>query len=162
MLLMLWESRVKAFVVKSTCSFSVCPNHPSIPNAWTLRIRSLAIWRTILTHICLFIKWMTPFPVLGVSGVRFYFYFIFDGNFCKQTSVDPDQTPRSDLGLYCLPRFQKRNVMLIWVNEFSWRFSKILPKSFFRESKDDERLYSCSAFVSQKKEKKKSDFKSRQ
>ena len=34
-------------------------------------------------------------------------------------SGDPDQTPRSvasDLGLHCLPRFQKKDAMLIWVN----------------------------------------------
>ena len=33
-------------------------------------------------------------------------------------SVDPDQTPRSaasDLGLHCLPRSQKRNTRLIWI-----------------------------------------------
>ena len=29
-------------------------------------------------------------------------------------NVDPDQTPRSDLGLHCLPRSQKRDARLIW------------------------------------------------
>ena len=31
-------------------------------------------------------------------------------------SEDPDQTPRSDLGLHCLPMSQKWDVRLIWVN----------------------------------------------
>ena len=31
------------------------------------------------------INWMGPFPNLGVSGAFFYFDFIFDGIFCKQT-----------------------------------------------------------------------------
>ena len=30
--------------------------------------------------------------------------------------MDPDQIPHSDLGLHCLPRSQKRDARLIWVN----------------------------------------------
>ena len=42
----------------------------------------------ILTHICLsdlsvLIDWMSPFPILGVSGVLFRFYFIFNRNSCQ-------------------------------------------------------------------------------
>ena len=53
------------------------------------------------------IKWMSPFPVEGESGVLFYFYFQW--TFLYANSVDPDQTPRSptsDLGIHYLPRFQ--------------------------------------------------------
>ena len=62
-------------------------------------------------------NWMSPFPILGVSGILFHFSFILNRNSCKQTSVDPDQTPHSvasDLGLHCLPRSQKRDARLIW------------------------------------------------
>ena len=43
-----------------------------------------------LNLICLvdfsnLINWTSPFPILGVSGVIFHFYFIFDRNSCKQT-----------------------------------------------------------------------------
>ena len=43
-----------------------------------------------LTHICpvdysILINWTSPFPVLGVSGVLFHLYLIFDRNSCKQT-----------------------------------------------------------------------------
>ena len=30
----------------------------------------------------IFINWKSPFPILGVSGVLFYFDIIFDGNSC--------------------------------------------------------------------------------
>ena len=64
------------------------------------------------------INWTSPFPVLGVSGVLFHLHSVFDRNSYEQ-SVDPDQTPRSaasDLGLHCLPMFQKWDTRLIWVN----------------------------------------------
>ena len=38
-----------------------------------------------------------------MSGVFFYFHFIFN--------------VASDLGLHCLPRSQKRDFRLIWVNK---------------------------------------------
>ena len=50
----------------------------------------------------------------------FLFIFIVVLQFMLANSVDPDQTPRSvasDLGLHCLPMSQKRDAMLIWVNE---------------------------------------------
>ena len=31
------------------------------------------------------IIWMSPFSILGESGVIFHFYFIFHWNSCKQT-----------------------------------------------------------------------------
>ena len=42
-----------------------------------------------LTHICLLdfsilIKWTSQFPVLGVSGILFHLYLIFNRNKCKQ------------------------------------------------------------------------------
>ena len=45
---------------------------------------------SVLTHICLvdssiLINWMSPFPILGVSGVLFHFYYSSDRNFCMQT-----------------------------------------------------------------------------
>ena len=56
------------------------------------------------------INWTSPFPILGVSGVIFHFYFIFDRNFCMQKIADPNPMPRSvafDLVLHCLPMSQK-------------------------------------------------------
>ena len=45
--------------------------------------------------------------ILGVSGVLFHFYLIFDKKFLHANSVDPDQTLRSaatDLVYtFCLP-----------------------------------------------------------
>ena len=43
-----------------------------------------------LTHICpvdysILINWSSPFPILGVAGVIFHFYLIFDRNSYKQT-----------------------------------------------------------------------------
>ena len=43
-----------------------------------------------LAHICpgdfsILFNWTSPFPNLGVSGVLFSFYIIFDRNSCKQT-----------------------------------------------------------------------------
>ena len=51
------------------------------------------------------INWMSPFPILGVSGVNFSL-FCFQLKFLKPNCVVPHQTPclvASDLGLYCLP-----------------------------------------------------------
>ena len=48
----------------------------------------------------------SPFPVLGVSCILFYFYCIFDRNLLANI-VDSDQTPQSvgsDMGLHCLPK----------------------------------------------------------
>ena len=62
----------------------------------------------------------SPFSILGVSGVLFHFYFISLEKFVLANSVDPDQTPQtvvSDLGLHCLPRSQKWEARLIWVNK---------------------------------------------
>ena len=43
-----------------------------------------------LTHLCLanfpiLINWMSPFPILGLSGVLFHFYSISNRNSYKQT-----------------------------------------------------------------------------
>ena len=51
------------------------------------------------------ICWMSPFVILGVSGVFCHFYSIFDGKSCLLNNVYPDQMPHyvaSDLGLHCL------------------------------------------------------------
>ena len=55
---------------------------------------ALALWASIY--------WMSQFPVLGVSGMLFFFYFILFSckQFCKRSAA-------SDLGLHCLPRFPK-------------------------------------------------------
>ena len=56
------------------------------------------------------ICWMSQFVVLGVSGLFYHFYSIFDGKRWGQTllanTVDADQMLHyvaSDLGLHCLP-----------------------------------------------------------
>ena len=67
------------------------------------------------------INWTSPFSILGVSCVLFSFLFYFFYIFLLANSEDPDQTPRSaasDLGLYCLPRSQKRDARLILFNIF--------------------------------------------
>ena len=46
----------------------------------------------------IFINWTSPFQNLGLSGVRFYFYSIFDRNLCLKTFHMV-----CDLGPYCLP-----------------------------------------------------------
>ena len=66
---------------------------------------TISILDKTLTHICLvdlfiLINWKSPFPILGVAGVLFHFYSIFDRNFLLGNSTDPDQTPQ-DLGLHC-------------------------------------------------------------
>ena len=48
------------------------------------------LWQRCLTNICfvdlsILISWTNPFPILGVSGVLFHFYFILNRNSCKQT-----------------------------------------------------------------------------
>ena len=52
--------------------------------------------------------WMSPFVILGVTGLFCCFHCIVDGKSCYANSVDPDQMPHyvaSDLGLHCLFRF---------------------------------------------------------
>ena len=64
------------------------------------------------------INWMSPFPILGVPGVLFHFYFISKKIFLLANNEDPDQKPRSavyDLGLHCLPMSQKLDARLIWL-----------------------------------------------
>ena len=49
---------------------------------------------------------MSPFVILGVSGIFCLFYSIFDGKILLENTLDPDQMPHdvaSDLGLHCLP-----------------------------------------------------------
>ena len=80
----------------------------------------LLIIHLILIHICLvdfstLINWMSPFPILGVSGELFHF-FLFSIEIAN--SEDPNQTPcsaASDLGLHCLPMSQKWDARLILV-----------------------------------------------
>ena len=58
--------------------------------------------------LSILINWTSPFPISGVSGVPFQFYF--EQIFLSANSEDPDQTPRSaasNLGLHCLPMSQK-------------------------------------------------------
>ena len=67
-----------------------------------------------LTHICLvdpsiLINWKSPFPILGVSGVLFYFYSI--SNIPVKTLIR-----RRVLGLHCLPMSQKWDARLILVS----------------------------------------------
>ena len=50
--------------------------------------------------------WVSPFVILGVSGLFCCFYSTIDGKSCKANNVDHDQMPHyvaSDLGLHCLP-----------------------------------------------------------
>ena len=57
-------------------------------------------------------------PILGLLGGTFHFHSNIKTNFCKQTVVQPDQTPRfaaSDLVLHCLPMSHKKDARLIWV-----------------------------------------------
>ena len=54
------------------------------------RKRKESYWRHKLTQICLvdssiLINWMSPFPILVVSGVFFNFYYFSTRNSCKQT-----------------------------------------------------------------------------
>ena len=63
------------------------------------------------------INWTSPFPILGVPGIFFSFLFYFEKIFVLANSEDPDQTPRSDLGLHCLPVSHKGDARLIWVNK---------------------------------------------
>ena len=61
--------------------------------------------------------------ILHLRGVwcNFSFLSYFWWKFMLANSVDLDQTPRSaatDLGLHCLPRSQKWDARLIWVNVF--------------------------------------------
>ena len=54
----------------------------------------------VLTHICLvdpsiLINWMSPFPILGVSGVLVSFLFAFKYIFLLANSEDPDQTSQN-------------------------------------------------------------------
>ena len=48
------------------------------------------VTRSLLTRICLvdfsiLIKWASPFPISGVSGLLLHLYLIFNRNSCKQT-----------------------------------------------------------------------------
>ena len=63
------------------------------------------------------ILWASPLSFLGTSSVILIFYFIFRGNFSKQT-IAPDGTPQnaaSHLGLFCLPMSHKKDARLIRV-----------------------------------------------
>ena len=75
------------------CARSIGTNdHKCLHGLWDAgRITGISIvWgnkHPSLTHICLvdfsiLIKWMSLFPVLGVSGVLFHFYSIFYRNSC--------------------------------------------------------------------------------
>ena len=56
-------------------------------------------------------------PMSNFRGVwcTFSFLFYFEWIFLVATNEDSDQTPRSDLGLHCLPMSQKWDARLIWV-----------------------------------------------
>ena len=56
-------------------------------NGFRINIFIAVCFESLLTHICpvefsIVIKWTSPFPVLGMSGVLFHFYSIFDRNSC--------------------------------------------------------------------------------
>ena len=62
--------------------------------------------------------WISPFLVLGYSGV-FSSLFIFHGNFVSK-QCDPDQTPRfaaSELGLNCLHMSEKFVTENVWIEK---------------------------------------------
>ena len=48
-------------------------------------IRNLSLILVCLVDLSSRINWMSPFPILGVSGVLFHCHFIFDRNSCTQT-----------------------------------------------------------------------------
>ena len=64
-------------------------------------------WLTycILVDSSTFIFWISPFAILGVSGLFCSFYSVFDGKSVIAKNVDPDQNEMphyvaSDLGLH--------------------------------------------------------------
>ena len=62
------------------------------------------------------LNWTNPLPILELLVGIFQFYSNFKRYFCLQTLENPDQTPRfaaSDLVLYCLPMFHKKDARLI-------------------------------------------------
>ena len=59
----------------------------------------------------------SPFVILGVSGLFYRFYFIFDEKLVN--TVNPDQTPHyvaSDLGLHYFPDDLFTGFQVKWVN----------------------------------------------
>ena len=95
-----------------------------------------------LTHIrlvdpAILINWMSPFPIIGVSGVLFHFYSISNRSSCWQKvktlirhHILQCQTPRSaasDLGLHCLPMSKKWDARLIRVN----RLASCIPYAWY-------------------------------
>ena len=72
----------------------------------------------ILVDSSTVICWTSPYVILGLAGLFWDFYSIFEAN-----SVDPDQRPHyvaSDLGLHCLP------MSLSWVSRKE-RVKELLP-----------------------------------
>ena len=65
------------------------------------------------------INWTSLFPILGLLGGIFHFFFNFKRNFCLQTVENlHDQTLRfvaSDLVLQCLQMSHKKDTRLNWV-----------------------------------------------
>ena len=62
-------------------------------------------------NLSILINWMSPLPILGVSGVLFHFKFILLRiDIPLANSEDPDQmlgSAASDPGLHCLPLSKK-------------------------------------------------------
>ena len=75
---------------------------------------------------------MSPFVILGVSGLFCHFYSILM-EILLANVIDPDQTPHhvaSDLGLHCL---------LMTLYGFP-------DKNEFKRSKADDKMYDCREF----------------
>ena len=67
---------------------------------------------------------MSPFVILGVSGLFCRNYSIFVWKIILANTVDCDQTPHdvaSDLGLQCLPMSLLRVSRQEWVNSTVWQ-----------------------------------------
>ena len=78
---------------------------------------------TLLSRMKLptFIKWTSPFSSSGLLGVVFHSYSNFNKISCKQpveSLIKHCSLRASDLDLYYLSMFHKKNAKLIWVKFF--------------------------------------------
>ena len=78
---------------------------------------------TLLSRMKLptFIKWTSPFSSSGLLGVVFHSYSNFNKTSCKQpveSLIKHCSLRASDLDLYYLSMFHKKNAKLIWVKYF--------------------------------------------
>ena len=101
------------------------------------RIKLFALTHCILVDTSSVICWMSPFVILGVSGLLCHFYSIFDGKSCEQTNVGSDQMPHyvaSDLGLHCFPKTLLRVSMKEWVKNRPYFGRAMLAREANRKS----------------------------